>query len=78
MTLSTVGKKLPEPSFKDNLAIYFKGVKAEWGKITWPERRQVIVETIVVLVVVFFFSTLVFVYDKLFGFLLGLLTSVKP
>ena len=24
---------------------YFKGIKAEWGKISWPERKQVIFET---------------------------------
>ena len=72
--MSTTGKKnLPEPSFKDDVVTYFKGVKAEWGKITWPERRQVIVETIVVLLVVLFFVVLVYSYDKIFGFLLGLL-----
>jgi len=75
--MSTAGKKnLAEPTFKENLSNYFKGVKAEWGKITWPDRRQVIVETIVVLVVVFFFVTLVYGYDELFGFLFKLLIPV--
>ena len=77
--MTTAGKKnLPQPSFKEGLSNYLKGVKVEWGKITWPERKQVIVETIVVLVVVFFFVTLVYCYDKIFEFLLGLLTQVKP
>jgi preprotein translocase subunit SecE len=72
--MSNAGNKnLPEPSFKDSLTNYFKGVKAEWFKITWPEKKQVITETIVVLVVVFFFVALVSLYDAIFGFLLGLL-----
>jgi len=76
--MSTAGKKnLAEQSFKENITSYLKGVKAEWGKITWPEKRQVIVETVIVLAVVFFFVTLVYVYDKIFGFLLGLLIHVK-
>lgn len=76
--MSTAGKKnLAEPTFMDNVSGYLKGVKAEWHKITWPERKQVITETIVVLVVVFFFTALVYAYDKIFGFLLGLLMNVK-
>lgn len=76
--MSTAGKKnLTESGFKENVSNYFKGVKVEWGKITWPDRRQVIVETIVVLVVVFFFVLLVYGYDELFGFLLKLLIPVK-
>ena len=76
--MSTADKKnLPQPSFKDNVSNYLKGVKVEWGKITWPERRQVIVETIVVLVVVFFFVALVSFYDWIFKHLLGLLIH-KP
>jgi len=76
--MSTAGKKnLTEPTFKENISNYFKGVKVEWGKITWPDRRQVIVETVVVLVVVFFFVLLVYGYDMIFGFLLKLLIPVK-
>ena len=28
----------------DAIKTYFKGVKTEWGKVSWPERRQVIFE----------------------------------
>ena len=34
---------------------YFKGVKSEWSKVTWPERQQVVVETIFVIAIVFVF-----------------------
>lgn len=53
-------------NFKDSVTTYFKGVKSEWGKVTWPERRQVFGETIVVIGVVFFFTMLVFAMDMVF------------
>ncbi len=53
---------------------YFKGVKAEWGKITWPERKQVIVQTLVVLVVVIAFTIYTYGLDILFQ---GILKALK-
>ena len=50
----------------DKLITYFKGVKAEWGKITWPDRRQVIAQTIIVLVVVCIFTLITFGMDIVF------------
>ncbi len=52
---------------------YFKGVKSEWGKITWPERKQVIVQTVIVLVIVIAFTIYTYGLDILFkGILHGL------
>ncbi|MDP4193249.1 MAG: preprotein translocase subunit SecE [Bacteroidota bacterium] len=62
-------------SFMDGLKSYFKGVKSEWGKITWPERPQVISETFVVLGVVIFFTIIVYVLDLIFMWGLGLIPS---
>ena len=45
---------------------YFKGVKAEWGKITWPERKQVITQTIIVIVVVIAFTLYTYGADIIF------------
>ena len=45
---------------------YFKGVKAEWGKITWPERKQVIVQTLIVLAVVIAFTIYTYGLDIIF------------
>lgn len=53
-------------SFKDTLLNYFKGVKAEWGKITWPPKQQVIAETIYVIIIVFIFTMLVLLLDLIF------------
>jgi len=60
--------KKAEPTFMENLTTYFKGVRAEWDKITWPEKKQVGVELVIVLGVVFFFTFLVYIYDVLFEF----------
>ncbi len=45
---------------------YFKGVKTEWGKITWPDKNQVIAQTFIVIVVVFAFTIITFGLDIIF------------
>ena len=55
---------------KNAVATYFKGVRTEWGKITWPERQQVVVETFFVVAIVFVFTVFVFAVDKIFDFVL--------
>ncbi len=63
-----------QSSFKEAIITYFKGVKSEWGKITWPEKQQVIAETIYVIVIVFFFTMLVLLLDLAFK---GIFTLFK-
>jgi preprotein translocase subunit SecE len=55
-----------QSNFTEFMTTYFKGVKSEWGKISWPERRVVVAQTIVVLIVVIFFALFVLLID--FGF----------
>ena len=62
-----------QQNFKEKAITYFKGVKAEWGKVSWPQRQQIIVETGIVLAVVTFFTVVVYLMDILFKFLLGLI-----
>jgi len=50
---------------------YFKGVRAEWGKITWPERRQVFAETFFVVVIVAVFTVSVYLLDVFYKWALG-------
>ncbi len=50
---------------------YFKGVRSEWGKITWPERQQVVIETIFVVGIVFVFTVFIYIVDILFDFVLS-------
>ena len=62
-----------QQDLKQALITYFKGVKAEWGKVSWPVRQQVIAETGIVLAVVAFFTVVVYLMDIIFKFLLGLI-----
>ena len=57
----------------DSIKKYFRGVRAEWGKITWPERHQVYLETIFVIAIVTAFTVAVFAMDKVFAWVLGFL-----
>ena len=58
----------------DNIVTYFKVIKSEWGKITWPERKQVIAQTLVVLVIVIAFTVYTYGLDLLFQ---GIIKALK-
>lgn len=55
----------------NNITTYLKGVRSEWGKVNWPERRQVFVETLFVVVIVFTFTVAVYLMDVIFKWVLG-------
>ncbi len=59
--------------FVNGVKTYFRGVKSEWGKISWPEKRQVVAETIFVIVIVFVFTVAVYLMDIIFKGVLGLI-----
>ena len=56
---------------KQEIISYFRGVKTEWGKITWPEKNQVVVETGFVVAIVFIFTVFIYVVDIIFNALLA-------
>ena len=56
---------------KNAITSYFRGVKTEWGKITWPEKQQVIVETFFVVAIVFIFTVFIYFVDIIFNALLS-------
>ena len=58
-------------TFKESLTAYLQGVKTEWGKITWPDKRQVVVETVQVMVIVTVFTILLLLADILFKWMLS-------
>ena len=62
-----------QKDFKQKVITYFKGVKNEWSKVSWPTRKQVLVETVIVLIVVAFFTLVVYFMDIIFKALLGLI-----
>ena len=60
-------------NMKDSIIAYLKSVKLEWGKITWPPKQQVFVETIYVIVIVFIFTIAILFMDFIFSGILKLL-----
>ena len=60
-------------NMKESVATYFKGVRAEWGKISWPQKPQIISETITVFIVTIVFTLIVFLLDAAFKWLLQLI-----
>ena len=58
----------------DGIKSYFKGVKTEWGKVSLPEKRQVVFETLSVIFIVFVFTVAIYVLDLIFK---GLLSLIK-
>ncbi len=56
---------------KNAITNYFKGVRTEWGKITWPEKHQVVVETFFVVAIVFVFTVFIYFVDIIFNALLS-------
>ena len=56
---------------KNAITTYFRGVRTEWGKITWPEKNQVVVETFFVVAIVFVFTIFIYFVDIIFNALLS-------
>ncbi len=59
----------------NNIIAYLKAVRLEWSKINWPERRQVIAETVFVIIIVFAFTVSVYLLDIIFKAVLGLIPT---
>lgn len=60
-------------SFVNAIQTYFRGVRTEWGKINWPEPKQVVTETVFVIVIVFVFTVAVYVMDIIYKNIFGLI-----
>ena len=58
-------------TIKETITTYFRGVRTEWGKITWPEKHQVVVETFFVVAIVFVFTIFIYFVDIIFNALLS-------
>ena len=60
---------------KQSFISYFLGVRAEWGKINWPEKQQVVAQTIFAVVIIGVFTISVYLIDVIYKVLLGLLPN---
>ena len=59
-------KEIKMEKYINSIQTYFRGVKAEWGKISWPEKKQVISETVFVIAIVFVFTVAIYLMDIIF------------
>ncbi len=55
---------------------YFKGLKAEFKKISWPDRKTVVKQTIVVVVVAVLLGLLISALDVIIQYGVNFLTSI--
>ena len=64
-------------SFADKVSGFFAGVKAEFGKIIWPTRDDVIKQTTAVVVVSAICCALIALLDMLFEYGVNFITTLK-
>jgi preprotein translocase subunit SecE len=62
---------------KTNPVTFFKQVRSEALKITWPSRRETGISTAMVLVMVVFAALFFFAADQLIGWLIRLVLNVS-
>lgn len=72
MAEAKAGKK---PNIFKRIASYFRDLRSEFKKVTWPSKKQVINNTIVVIVVVAVSGVLIWGLDSLLTFLVRLLLN---
>ncbi|ADD03224.1 preprotein translocase, SecE subunit [Thermoanaerobacter italicus Ab9] len=55
---------------------FFKDVRAEMKKVTWPSKESMITYTEIVLIAMVFFTVFIFLIDSVFSYLLKLIIKV--
>ncbi len=51
---------------KENKPSFWNGVKAEWGKIIWPDRKTLVRQTILVTLISVFLGVIIAIADGAF------------
>lgn len=60
---------------KTNPITFFRQVRAETAKVTWPTRRETVISTIMVVIMAFLAALFFFVADQLMAYGVELLLS---
>ena len=66
-------KAQKKPNIFKRIAAYFRDLRSEFKKVTWPTRKQIINNTIVVLVTIVVAGVVVWGLDSILSLLGGLL-----
>ncbi len=54
-----------------SVGAFLQGTKEELGKVVWPSRQQLISESAAVILMVSLSATLIYLVDRLFGWISG-------
>ncbi|WP_347710631.1 preprotein translocase subunit SecE [Nodosilinea sp. FACHB-131] len=54
-----------------SVVTFLQGTKEELGKVVWPSRQQLISESAAVILMVSLSATLIYLVDRLFGWVSG-------
>ena len=63
--------------FKSSPLKFFKEVKQETSKVTWPTRKETIITTVMVFIMVFLLSIFFLGVDQLLSFLVKLVLGLS-
>lgn len=58
---------------KNSPANFFKNVWAELKKVSWPNKKEMMTYTVVVIISVILMAVVLWIFDSVFSFLLGLI-----
>lgn len=63
------------PGILARIQEFFDDVVTELKKVTWPSREDLVASTKVTLYLLFIMAAIIFVYDRVFGFLIMTILS---
>ncbi len=68
--------KAANNSSKSGISAFFAGVKAEFGKIMWPTKDDILKQTTAVVVISVIVGAIIAVFDYAFGYLINFITRI--
>ena len=71
-----MGDSAEKQANESKLSTFFKGVKAEYQKITWPDRQSTLKQSVAVVVISLVVGVIIAVLDFAFQYGVNFLTSL--
>jgi len=71
-----MGDSAEKQANESKLSSFFKGVKAEYQKITWPDRQSTLKQSVAVVVISLVVGVIIAVLDYVFQYGVNFLTSL--
>ena len=74
---NSTGKEKSAPRKENRIIKFFEGVKAEYNKIAWPSKDDVIKQTTAVVIISLISGALIAALDYGFSYGINILTNLK-